>query len=574
MEERDLGLSQDVAVVGTVKEPNTEEIIALDPDLVILASDIAAQADIRDVLENAGLACATFQVDTFEDYAFMMEQFCAITGRDDLYEENVTQVGEQIEQARATAAQGDSQPQVLLIRAFSSGIKAKTDDELAGAILKDLGAHNIADDHPSMLEDLSMEEVIAADPAYIFVTTMGDEQKALDYLNGLIEENPAWSELTAVKEGRYIVLPKDLFHYKPNNRWGRATSTWGRSSTPPCSMRGKAGLGLVVLGALVVLSAALGTAVGSTFIHLPTALGQLFSGNTSSSDARILLHVRLPRVAASLLCGAALSVSGMLIQAVLSNALASPNVIGVNAGGGILHFFGHGAGARVFRGRPHRGLFRCAACHPHCLRRGCRRRRRKADHHPGRRGGEQYLHRGHQHHQDLFPGHPLQRQHLFDRRVLWGELCRYLPGVDDDPPGAGAGHAALPPHRCAVPGGGNRPQPGAAGKRHPLWVDPHCLCAGRGGGELFRAGELVGLLCPHIVRRLFGQGRHRVLLPAAALLGASFVTLCDLLSRVLFAPYEIPVGILLSFFGRPLLPVLNPEAAAAPQPPQQEGGFP
>ena len=61
----------------------------------------------------------------------------------------------------------------------------------------------------------------------------------------------------------------------------------------------------------------------------------------------------------------------------------------------------------------------------------------------------------------------------------------------------------------------------------------------------------MGLLCPHIVRRLFGQGRHRVLLPAAALLGASFVTLCDLLSRVLFAPYEIPVGILLSFLGGP-----------------------
>ena len=232
LEERDLGLPEDTAVVGTVKEPNAEEIIALEPDLVILASDIAAQADIRDVLENAGLACATFQVDTFEDYAFMMEQFCAITGRDDLYEENVTQVGEQIEQARATAAQGDSQPQVLLIRAFSSGIKAKTDDELAGAILKDLGAHNIADDHPSMLEDLSLEEVIAADPDYIFVTTMGDEQKALDYLNGLIQQNPAWSELSAVKEDRYIVLPKDLFHYKPNNRWGESYQYLGEILYP------------------------------------------------------------------------------------------------------------------------------------------------------------------------------------------------------------------------------------------------------------------------------------------------------------------------------------------------------
>ena len=232
LEQRDLGLPEDIAVVGTVKEPNAEEIIALEPDLVLLASDITAQADIRDVLENAGLACAFFQVDTFADYAFMMEQLCAITGRDDLYEENVTQVGQQIEEAQANAALSSTRPNVLLIRAFSTGIKAKTDDELAGAILKDLGAHNIADDHPSMLEDLSLEEVIAADPDYIFVTTMGDEQKALDYLNGLIQQNPAWSELSAVKENRYVVLPKDLFHYKPNNRWGESYQYLGEILYP------------------------------------------------------------------------------------------------------------------------------------------------------------------------------------------------------------------------------------------------------------------------------------------------------------------------------------------------------
>ena len=232
LEERDLGLPEDTAVVGTVKEPNAEEIIALEPDLVILAQDIAAQTEARDVLENAGLACASFQVDTFEDYAFMMEQFTAITGREDLYQQNVTQVGEQIGDVQEKASLSSTRPSVLLIRAFSSGIKAKTDDELAGAILKDLGAHNIADDHPSMLEDLSMEEVIAADPDYIFVTTMGDEQKALDYLNGLIGENPAWSELSAVKEDRYVVLPKDLFHYKPNNRWGESYQYLGEILYP------------------------------------------------------------------------------------------------------------------------------------------------------------------------------------------------------------------------------------------------------------------------------------------------------------------------------------------------------
>ena len=83
--------------------------------------------------------------------------------------------------------------------------------------------------------------------------------------------------------------------------------------------------------------------------------------------------------------------------------------------------------------------------------------------------------------------------------------------------------------------------------------------------------SFVGLLCPHIVRRLFGQGRHRVLLPAAALLGASFVTLCDLLSRVLFAPYEIPVGILLSFLGGPFFLFLIVKQRRRPLPGRKGG---
>ncbi len=232
VEDRDLGLPEDIAIVGSVKEPNAEAVIALEPDLVILNADSSGQVEIVDVLENAGITCEAFQVDTFEDYDAMMQRFTQLTGRDDLYDENVAKVAEQIEDAKTNAALSSNLPDVLLMRAFSTGIKAKTDDELAGVILKDLNAHNIADDHPSMLEDLSLEEIIQADPDYIFVTTMGDEQKALDYLDSLIQGNPAWQELSAVKEGRYVVLPKDLFHYKPNNRWGESYEYLGKILYP------------------------------------------------------------------------------------------------------------------------------------------------------------------------------------------------------------------------------------------------------------------------------------------------------------------------------------------------------
>ncbi|MEE0880147.1 MAG: iron chelate uptake ABC transporter family permease subunit [Turicibacter sp.] len=60
----------------------------------------------------------------------------------------------------------------------------------------------------------------------------------------------------------------------------------------------------------------------------------------------------------------------------------------------------------------------------------------------------------------------------------------------------------------------------------------------------------VGLLVPHITRMIIGtDSRH--LIPLSAIFGAIFVIICDTLVRVIFAPYEIPVGIMMSFLGGP-----------------------
>ena len=60
----------------------------------------------------------------------------------------------------------------------------------------------------------------------------------------------------------------------------------------------------------------------------------------------------------------------------------------------------------------------------------------------------------------------------------------------------------------------------------------------------------VGLIVPHIARRLVGSD-VRWLLPVSALTGAALVVLSDMLGRVLFAPTELPVGIILSLLGAP-----------------------
>ena len=85
------------------------------------------------------------------------------------------------------------------------------------------------------------------------------------------------------------------------------------------------------LAALVVLA----FLTGSSSVSFGELATWLAGGDVDEAAKSILVNVRLPRVAAALLAGAALAVAGAIIQAVLDNPLASPNVIGVNSGAGL-----------------------------------------------------------------------------------------------------------------------------------------------------------------------------------------------------------------------------------------------
>ena len=221
IEERQLPLPG-AAVVGTVKEPNLEQIIAAAPDFVILAADITAQADFHDALTQAAIPHAYYRTDTFGEYLAMLEQFCAMTGRQDLYEQNGLDVQTEIDEV-LQAVEGQPSPSALLIRAYATGAKAKGEDNLAGIILRDLGADNLVSRHESLLEGLSMGVMSAADPDCILVAIRGSSGgAALDCRETTFESDGAWAGLSAVKNGRYVLLPRDLFHYKPNARWGES----------------------------------------------------------------------------------------------------------------------------------------------------------------------------------------------------------------------------------------------------------------------------------------------------------------------------------------------------------------
>lgn len=217
----DLGLGEDVADLGAVKEPSLEVLLAAEPDLILASVNTAANLELEDTFAQAGIPAAYFEVDCFEDYLRMLEICTRLTGRPERYESCGESVRAQVD--AAVARQDGSAPRILYVRASGSSCKAKgSEGSVLGEMLADLGCVNIADGG-GLLENLSLEGIIAGDPDYIFAVLQGaDASAAWKSLEGALLSNPAWSSLRAVEEGRFITLDHRLYNLKPNARWGEA----------------------------------------------------------------------------------------------------------------------------------------------------------------------------------------------------------------------------------------------------------------------------------------------------------------------------------------------------------------
>ena len=216
-------LCADVTLVddGAGKSINTEVRLAAAPDLVITSADVPAQAEAAALLRSAGIPVAEMRVESFTDYLYVLRVFSDICGTD-AYAAYGTAQQQEIDALCAAAPFAGKR--ILFIRAGSSArsVKAKgSTDHFAAAMLRELGAVNIADGAPLLIDGLSMEVILQEDPDYIFFVAMGDEQASAAYVDQMLLEE-SWQALTAVQANRWSYLPKELFHYKPCDQWAAA----------------------------------------------------------------------------------------------------------------------------------------------------------------------------------------------------------------------------------------------------------------------------------------------------------------------------------------------------------------
>ena len=223
----DYGLDLQNAVnIGGAHSPNLEVLLSSNPDFVIASASTAADVEMKQAIETAGITVAYFDVDTFYDYLSMLKVCTDITGRKDLYKQNGEKVKKKIEKIKSDFKKADipeEKRRVLLLRTSANLLKAKgSEGTVLGEMLNDLGLINIADNDKALLENLSVESIIRKEPYRIFAVTMGDDTAAKNNLTKIMEENPAWGKLSAVKNNRLHIMDRKLFNLKPNANWATA----------------------------------------------------------------------------------------------------------------------------------------------------------------------------------------------------------------------------------------------------------------------------------------------------------------------------------------------------------------
>ncbi|MBE6884143.1 MAG: iron ABC transporter permease [Ruminococcaceae bacterium] len=300
---------------------------------------------------------------------------------------------------------------------------------------------------------------------------------------------------------------------------------------------------------LCTAGAVLSLCLGAARLSLAD-LWQAVTEGTGSAAGRIFWYSRLPRTAACMLSGAGLAVSGAVIQRVLANKLASPGIIGVNAGAGMAVTVCCAVGAMtgwVIAGAAFAGALASTMLITLTAQKiGASR----ATVILGGVAVNSFFNAVSEGIITLVPEAGMMSSDFriggfssvaYTRLIPAGILILLAMGV-----------VMTLRNELDILELGEESAQGLGMNVKKSRTILLILAALMAGASVSFAGLLgfVGLVVPHASRRLAGnESRH--LLPFCAVGGAAFVVICDLMARCIFAPYEIPTGILMALLGGP-----------------------
>ncbi len=308
----------------------------------------------------------------------------------------------------------------------------------------------------------------------------------------------------------------------------------------------------LVLFIILLLSVSSGFIFGSVKISFKEIIDAIFKENGNSSVKSILFELRLPRILAAALAGAGLAVAGLLLQTATDNDLCSPNVIGVNAGAGFAVMLCMCLFPMYFALIPFLAFIGAAITALTVLGISFSTYERSSKSNVVLAGVAvaALLNAGISLLSQLFPD-VLSSYATFSAggfsNIYLNDL--FIPSIIIIA-GIIVAWAISSKLNLLCLGDDIAASLGVSVKflRFFALLLASAIC----GAVVSYAGLLgfVGLIVPHISRKLIGHD-IRLYLPVCVLFGASLVILSDLAARIIFAPAELPAGILMAALGAP-----------------------
>lgn len=315
-------------------------------------------------------------------------------------------------------------------------------------------------------------------------------------------------------------------------------------------------LAMLLLTLMLIVGSLIHLGLGARWIATQTVLQALIEYDPRNFDHRIIVDLRLVRLAAALLIGAALGVAGVLLQTVIRNPLGEPHILGLNAGASLAVVATSALGLSVGDFPAARPL--TAACGAALLFGGVMALASAG------RGGATPL-------RITLCGVAisafasavtaailiLDEQTLLAMRTwLAGDLAglnwatlqaSLVPAL------SGMGLALLLAPRLNVLALGDKVAMGLGVNLVQTRLLGLAAIALLCGAAVAVAGPIgfVGLVVPHVVRRLITQD-IRLALPLAAPVGALVLVLADIAARTIVAPQELATGAMTALVGAPL----------------------
>lgn len=194
--------------LGNPHEPSFEQIAAVNPELLIVPPSFMQYAS---TLEATGTKVAYLNMESIDDIKSTIGKYASLFGKDTIAKEIVGEIDAKLAEVEVASTQ-----KALIVYGAPGTYLAALDHSLYGDILAKAGGNNIASGLPAMEKypsyaNLSAEKIVEGNPQLIMLITHADPEMVQEGFEKQMNENAAWKNLDAVKNGQILILPSELF---------------------------------------------------------------------------------------------------------------------------------------------------------------------------------------------------------------------------------------------------------------------------------------------------------------------------------------------------------------------------